>query len=127
VSFEADLNAHLAGDAGVAQVVGERIWPQIRPETDTALPAITTLIVDTVPSNDLDNGDGSLLNKRVQIDVWAEDYDSARNLAELVRTRMKTSATNFSSLMNSDQDLYEQETKLFRVLMDFSCWYTVPD
>lgn len=129
-SFEADLNAHLIASSAIVAAVASFnglacVWPNVRPE-GSGLPAVTTQVIFTQGANDLDGEDGDLLNKRVQIDCWAESYDAARTLAETVRARMKTEAASFASLMLSDQDLFEPDTKLSRVSMDFSCWYDVP-
>lgn len=127
MSFEADLNAHLQAGSSIAALVAERIWPVLRDE-GSDLPAVTTQIVSDTPSTELDDGDGYLINFRVQIDCWSRDYDQVRTLAEAVRTRMQTAASTFSAtpLPGSGGENYEHETKIFRVSRDFSCWYTVP-
>lgn len=126
MSFEADLYAHLIADNAISQQIAERLWPVIR-EEGSGLPAITYQVISEVPSNDLDELDGSLINYRVQLDVWASGYDAARILKELMRARLQTPATTFSALpVGGGLDLYEDETKIFRVSMDFSMWYSVP-
>lgn len=127
MSFEADLNAHLMADAAINTVTGDRIWPLVRDE-GSDLPAITHQVVTPMPATDLDGDDTTLFNYRVQVDIWAHSYDAVRTLAELVRTRMKTPATTFSSLSLSGGggDDYEPETKIYRVSMDFSMWYSAP-
>lgn len=129
-NFEAALSAHLlTGEDLVAAVATwyglACIWPNQRPE-GSDVPAVVTNVIYTEPATVLDGSDGDLLNKRVQIDCWADSYDEARDLAELVRARMQTEGISFGSSMLSDQDFDEPDTKLYRVSMDFSCWYDVP-
>lgn len=137
MSFEGNLNSHLATDSAISQLVSggdasPRIWPLLRPESNETLPAITITVVSGDPATDLDGLDGKLMNYRVQIDIWAKGprgYDEARTLAELVRIRMQTPASSFASvpLPGSGTDGYEPETRIFRVTWEFSCWYRVPD
>lgn len=117
MTFEADLRSHLLNSVSV----GERIWPVTR--ANQTLPAITYQRIAGVPQNDLDGDDGNLLNIRMQIDVWATTHDAVKALAEAVRTRMQTAASTFHAVMILDQDIYEDESRIYRVLMDFSCWY----
>lgn len=121
MSFEADLRTHLLT---VAEV-GERIFPIVRPSQGPGLtlPAITYQRIAGVPMNDLDGDDGNLLNIRMQIDVWATTHDAVKLIAEAVRARMQVAAATFRAVLLLDQDVYEEEVKIFRVSMDFSCWY----
>lgn len=121
MTFEADLRAHLL-EASITAYVGERIGPEIRPQGSN-LPAITFLRIAGVPQTDLDGDDGNLLNIRQQIDVWSKTHDQVKLIAEAVRIRMQAAASTFRSVMISDQDFYEDEPRIFRVSMDFSCWY----
>ncbi len=127
MSFEADLSAHLAADGTITAITQDRIWPLIRDE-GSDLPAISHQVVTAMPATDLDGDDTTLFNYRVQMDIWAYSYDAARTLAELVRTRLKTPAATFSALSQpgGGGDDYEPETKIFRVSMDFSMWYSAP-
>lgn len=121
MTFEADLRTHLS-ESSITSYVGERIQPVIRQE-DGTLPALTYMRVAGVPQTDLDGDDGNLLNIRIQIDVWSRSHDESKVIAEAVRLRMQTAAASFRSVMVIDEDFYEDETRLHRVSMDFSCWY----
>ena len=119
MTFEVDLKQHLQTAASLGALVGSRIWPLVR-YNDTK-PAITYQIVGTVPQVAVDGGTGDLDNVRVQIDAWADTYDAARQVAAAVRTAMASFSTNSVPLI--DQDFYEQEPRIYRVSLDFSCWY----
>lgn len=121
MSFEADLRSHLL-HASITQYVGDRIEPMIRPQKE-APDSITYERVAGVPQTNLEGDNGGLQNIRMQVDIWTKKYDRARLIAEAVRLRMQTAATTFTSVLILDQDLYEDDTRLFRVSMDFSCWY----
>lgn len=121
MTFEADLRAHLLGQTEA----GARIHPVLRPQQGQAgLPAITYQRIAGVPQTNTDANE-EMLNIREQVDVWATTHDAAKAIAEAVRVRMQTPAATFRAVLLLDQDLYEDETRIFRVSMDFSCWYRV--
>lgn len=123
MTFEASLYAHLSQDAGIAALAGEEIFPVVNPRDTAVYPYITYARVSAVPQTDFDGANGNLINEHVQIDVWALTYDEARALADAVITRLATAASSFQSVVNFDQDLYEPETKSYRVLIDANCWF----
>ena len=123
MSFFAELVAHLVADAGVTALVAvDHITPIVRPQGQ-ALPGITYQIISGTPANSLDGHTSGMTHIRVQIDAWADDYDEARAIAAAVKSRMNTVAATFRSLLLFDQDLFEDSTRIYRVLMDFSCWH----
>jgi hypothetical protein len=120
MSFEASLKS-LLGAAGVAALVGERAYPLKLPQSATK-PAVTYTRVAGLPANDLDGDDGDLINVRLQLDCWAEQFDDVRAVAEAVRAAIMAS-TSLTGLVNFDQDFYEDDTKLYRTMLDCSFWY----
>lgn len=110
--IEIDLSSHLS--TNVAQVAG-RVYPLIRPQ-DSAVPSIVYTIV-----NDQDRQSISIgrygFEMRVQIDVYAKSYASAKEIRDAVQSAMYT----FGHYPNgfSARDLYESETMLFRQLIEF--------
>lgn len=71
MSIEPGLFAHLCADAGVAALVGDRIYPAGRIPEAAPLPALTYQRVSTVPQQTLD-GLAGLTQVRMQITAWAE-------------------------------------------------------
>lgn len=124
MTFEADLKAHLQGDADIAALVSTRIAPQPLPQGSTK-PAISYLVVSEDPQNDLDGEDGDLLEVRVQVDCWAESQETVRRLGELVRERMKTSSFKATPVPGASFGDYEDRTKQHRFSRDFQCWYRI--
>lgn len=122
MTFEADLYAHLHGDSSITAQVSTRIYPVKMPQNATR-PAITYQTISGDPMTDLDSADGDLLAVRVQIDCWAETYTAAAALGEAVRTRLKTAATSFRMGECRYRDIYEDDARLFRRLLDVTCWY----
>lgn len=112
----ATLYSLLSGNAGVAALVGTRIYPQVRPQADP-LPALVYTVVDDIPAGSLAGWTSGLSNARVQIDAYAKGYIAAETLADAVRTALAT-----STLPMSRRDGYEDETQLYRVSQDFSMW-----
>lgn len=58
--------------------------------------------------------------KRLQIDVWASTYSAAKTLAKQVMTAMQ--GASFQNIPIESQDLYEEVSKEFRVLLEYSVW-----
>lgn len=76
----------LSTDADITAVVGNRIFPVIA-KIDGRKPAIIYHTVGTRPT-DFKDGPSDIDFITVQIDVYADDYGIASNLAELVRRRL---------------------------------------
>jgi hypothetical protein len=124
MTFEADLVAHLVADSGIVAVVSNRIRPIVRKQGESN-PCITYHRVAGVPMADLDGLDGKLIDIRLQLDCWAAGFEAAAALGELVRTRLQTSASSFVARVNFDEDLYEDDARIFRRMLDVSFHYRV--
>jgi hypothetical protein len=123
MTFEADLKAHLQASTAISALVAARIHP-LKLDDNEQLPAITYQEIASEPQTDLSGGDGALVRRRVQVNVWAATAMAAAALAELVRVRMQTAASSFSAVPeSSSQQSYEPNTKRFGHYRDFSCWY----
>ncbi len=122
MGFQVDLHGHLAGDGTLWGLVPDRIQPVVR-KFGAALPAITYQVVAFVPNNALAGTTDAGGHYRVQLDCWAISYNAAMALAAALKARMNTAAASFRSVLNLEQDLFEEQSKTYRVLLDFSCWY----
>lgn len=125
MNFEDELRAHLIGDATLTALVGERIYPIVRKES-SALPALTYLVVIDDAATGLDGFTSGLSNVRVQIDCWALTHREAIALGKIVRNRMFVAATNFKTARSDGQDLFEDDTRIYRRSLDFSVWFSEP-
>jgi hypothetical protein len=121
VTFPADLKTHLAADATLTGLIGERLWPNKR--FSETLPAATYQALPEVVIAHSGGGDGKTRNIRLQVNAWAQSHASAHAVAEAIVARMLTAAATFSAICRTLEDVYEEDTKLHGVLMEFSVWY----
>jgi hypothetical protein len=118
--IEEALYSHLSTSTALTAIVSDRIYPMMMPQ-DPTLPAITYQRISNSPVNTL-GGFSSLDNPHIQFDCWTTSYSAAKALGDKLRKAL-SSATTFNALQMSDQDLYEADTEIYRVSMDFSCWF----
>ena len=112
MAIEGDIQSILA-----ALVTG-RCYPMFAPDPVTK-PYIVYQVISDVQESNLD-GYAGISNKRIQVDVYSTTYGGSKTLASSVKTSM--SNASFSNIHLSSQDLYEQDTQLYRISMDFSIW-----
>lgn len=119
----ADLNeavySALSGDGTLTGLVGTRIWNTQRPEADT-LPALVFQRVSTIPVNSASGVDG-LAGARYQLDAYATTLAAASSVIYAARDAILGTTTG---LVLSRQDIWEEETRAFRIIMDVSVWGT---
>lgn len=96
------------------------IYPSVAPAGVVA-PYGVYQMISGVPVNDL-SGASNLTNARFQVDLFARDKAALDALAETVKTAMN-GATQFKSLCEMQQDIYEDPAQYYRISMDFSIWY----
>lgn len=94
------------------------LHPMVAPQ-GSALPYATYQRVASPVTNVL-SGAPPIENTRLQVDVWASTYQAAQTLARSITTAMQAWAVQ-NVLLNS-YDLYEQDVKVYRVLLEFSIW-----
>ena len=119
----ADLNeavySALSGDGALGALVGARIWNTQRSEADT-LPSLVFQRVSTFPVNSSDGVDG-LAGVRYQLDAYASTLASASSVIYAARDAILGTLTG---VVLSRQDLSEDESRAFRIIMDVSVWGT---
>ena len=94
-------------------------WPLVAPDKP-ATPYIVYQNISNTPEVTLSDG-VPINNTRMQIDVYAKSYKDVKAVAAAVVTAMATAA--FTNVPLQNQDLYEQDVKLYRVQMDYSLWF----
>ena len=99
-----------------------RVYPNVAPDL-VEKPYLTYSRISGLEETTLDTNGGvnNLRNTRLQLDVWAATYGEAQAKAEALRTALKTWAV--PNVFQSDQDMYEADTKLHRVMLDISTWH----
>ena len=95
------------------------------PETvaqNQAPPFIVYSRVYSGTQNILDgNGNPPINQTRLQLDCWAATYAGAQALAASVTTALLGFTTQ--NVKQGEQDGYEPDVKLFRVILDYSFWH----
>lgn len=78
--------------------------------------------VVTTTNNVLDgNGNPPVNNTRFQIDAWGGTYAAAQALAASVTAAML--GWSMQNVKLDEQDGYEEDVKLYRVILDFDVWH----
>lgn len=94
-------------------------YPVVNTSPTPVTPYLIFQVISNVPVVSLDGPSGRE-RRRVQIDAWADTYKTVKDLELSVKSAM--AGATFVNLPLLSQDLYEPDTKLFRVTMDFSVW-----
>ena len=111
--IQQDLFAALAG------VAGGRVFPNVAPN-NVQKPYVVYARVSSAPENTLADG-APIENTRLQVDCFDTTYAAAVVLAEAVKTAIKSSA--ITNVLLLEQDQFEPEALLHRVILDFSIWH----
>lgn len=117
--IEEAIYAHLSTSTALTAIVSNRIYPIMMPQEPT-IPAVTYQRVSNVHINAISGACG-LDNIRIQIDCWTTSYSAAKTLGDVLRKAMASAP--FTALQLSDEDIYDPDTEIYSVSMDYSCWY----
>ncbi len=123
MSIEAALYSKLTGDAGVAALVGNRVYPMHMPQAGT-LPALVYERISTV-RNYAHNGQQSPTTVRMQVDSIATTLATARSCADAVLAALSGYVGTVgtvdvrSCFADNEINLPDEETGLARVIQDF--------
>ena len=117
------IRARLVAASSVTDLVNQRVYPQVMPQPPT-LPAVVITVVAELPQNSFTGAAATrLLEARVQIDCYAKTYLEAHQVADAVDAVVADlNDVDLSATRESAQDLYENETQLHRVLLDYLVW-----
>ena len=122
--MEAALIAHLLAQIGITNIVGRRITLGRRAQGGT-LPAIVLHRIDGQPDYHL-TGPSGLVESRVQVDCWSNDYAGAKAAARAVEAalsgvRFTRGAVRFDAFFVADErnsNFDEAGTALYRTGLD---------
>ncbi len=121
MTIEEMIGADLAADAGVAALVGTRIYPGPLAQEAT-LPAIgfgrISRVVDYTHS-----GPSTLEDGRFQFDCWAATHTGAIALARAVRTAFEGKTMLGVSFVENEIDDKDTETGNWRRVLDMMISY----
>jgi hypothetical protein len=123
MSLETVLYTRLTTFSGLAALVGLRVYARNAMPQGGMLPAVSfyRVSVERVSAMGVDTG---LARARVQVDTWDTTVDGARAVAEQVRLALQRWRNNTGTVVQdvyvlNELDLYEEETRLHRVMYDF--------
>ncbi len=112
------------------------IYPAWLPQQNTTFPAIS-FSVDDNQDDQLIDGIGSLTTSLISVDCWASTYAAAHTLADVVKSELVGYRGAFGNVSSSpvvtvtvdhvrktrELDLYESDTRLHRVSLQFLIAY----
>lgn len=126
--IEKGLHDLLLNDPSVSSLAVNRIYPVLMKEKSKQ-PSIVYQTISMTPVDSLD-GQNALTKKRIQFDCYSTTYGEVKRLEAAVISALAgfrgtlSDGTVVQSLMLSlSVDLYEQDSLLYRVTLDFEAWY----
>ena len=129
VSFREGLVTYLTGQSELEQLVSGRIHASRLPDKPI-LPAVVYRVITNFGGIAHD-GPVELRNPRVQLDVWGARPADIEPVAEAITTallgyRGPMGDVEYTAgwVLADSTDLYEQETGLYRISLDFRGWYS---
>lgn len=122
------INSRLSGFAGLAALVGSRIYYGNLPQ-NVAMPAVSwRLVTDDTPQPQQVVGETDLIRGRFQFDCWSPSKTVARDVRKQVRNALKRWSDPGPPLVQvtfalSSIDLYEDDTELHNLSSDYEINY----
>lgn len=92
------------------------LWPNVAKDSPTAPYGVYSVVTAT-PEWSL-GGYAGLTTSLFQLDIYASSYSAAKTLAASVRSALAATALQYQEI--ASRDLYEDDTKLHRVLMEIA-------
>lgn len=105
----------------LGSLVGGRLYPGVVP-ANAAFPFAMYTLVSADPQQHL-GGEAGLTQYRYQIDVFSPQKSVVDTLALQIRGAMNAAA-RFRSTCAMQQDDYDDDALLHRVILDFNVWKT---
>lgn len=106
----------------IAPLVNGRVYPHSAP-AQTLTPYVLYFRVSATPDPTLDANGGApgLVNTRLQCDVWSGSYAEADATAIAIKNALNN--WQFQNVLQDEQDFFEFDTRLHRVMIDVSIWH----
>ena len=127
MSLEAALFSRLTAVAGVTALVSQRVYPVQLPQNPT-LPAVTYEVLSERRLNTF-RGPLGLPGTLMRVCSWGLTYAAAKDLARQVRLALdgwqgtSSGETVQASILERQQDLYEDEVQVHRVAAEYRFWW----
>lgn len=120
----------LLADSALIAVVGQRIYPVLAPQDIEAPYVVINKI--SGPRNHSMGGSSHLVNPRFQFSCFATTYAVAKQVSGLIQTVLQGYSGTLGGVggvavngcfYEDETDMYEDDTKLFHVALDFKLWH----
>lgn len=102
----------------LSSLANGKVYPLVSPEK-VETPYIVYSKVSSTPENTL-NGGSTIDLIRIQVDVYAATYAAVKTLAESTRSALENGAVK--ATIQTEQDLFEPDLKVYRVSQDYYVW-----
>jgi len=130
MQIEQAVLTELLADSGVTDLVGERIY-YVKAPQDVGKPYVV-FFKASAPREYSHDGASRLARPRFQFSCFATTYYEAKQIAEAIRAAIEA----FSGTMGGDggvevgscvclneSDIYEENTQLFHLAIDYLIWH----
>lgn len=127
MALEEGLYAYLVADAGVAALIGTRLYPLLVPQ-DAALPAMAYQRISG-PRDHTHDGASGLAMARIQFTAVGSSYSEAKSVMAALRAALDGfsgtmgEVTVGAALLQNERDEWAESFDLPVVRQDYMVWY----
>lgn len=126
MSIETGIFTRLSNFAGLTALVSARIYPVKLPQKPD-YPAVTFTQVSVVRDHAMVS-DPNIVEARYQFDAWAETKIAADAVREQLRAALKrwrnaADPLIFDTFLDIEQELYEDDVKVYHLTLDAILFY----
>lgn len=118
MALESKLYTALTGSTLISVLSSNRVYPVRAPQNAT----YPHIIYTRISGNQMNGLKGYLTveNPAIQVDTYSTAYSQAKTLSGNIHTVID-GTTTFRGVLISDNDIFEDDVKKYRVSQDFSC------
>ena len=120
--IEIDIRSAMLAHTGLTSIVGDRIAAMIMNEGEIRHYITYQMISSINPATLCGNSDQRQV--RMQINCFSTNYSQTKQMSIEVQDAVESYA-GFDVVLNGEQDLYDSNTKLFYVVIEYSVWQSV--
>lgn len=132
-TLEQGIYSYLTNYAGLTAIIGTRVYAFRIPQSVT-MPCLTYQRISTprILTHDT-SGASNLAYPRFQFDAWADTYEVAKSITDVVRAALNGKTGNIgsggyivtiqASLVDAEEPEIDPEINLFRSRSDYVIWH----
>lgn len=114
-TIEQKLYTSLTTNSDITNLTSLRIYPVAIPES-TDFPCISYQVISNRHISDLNHSKPTLEFKRIQLNIWSENYEEVKTLEEYSLEAIYNG--DIKGHIENSRDLVDKELKLFGVSLD---------